>query len=205
MPHFSLFCTIGQKTDLFGTKGYLETSMDDIANSARMTKGGIYYYFRTKKEILSVICSAFTELKLRGLEEILTDRVDSTERIRRAIVYLVNHYAENGRAARIVLNESRYLPQKRRKIIGEKERRCLEIVCAAIADSLALDSCNKIVTALNLTLFSMVDGICLRFDPRHNPAPDEFSRLVLELFMEGARKLVEASFSLATKGRTSNG
>ncbi len=29
--------------ELFGTKGYLETNMDDIAAAAGVTKGGVYH------------------------------------------------------------------------------------------------------------------------------------------------------------------
>lgn len=51
-------------SELFSTKGYLETSVDDVARALRMTKGGIYHYFRSKEEILYFICSAYTEPKL---------------------------------------------------------------------------------------------------------------------------------------------
>ena len=42
--------------DLFSAKGYLETSMGDIAEAAKVTKGGVYHYFGTKTEILYYIC-----------------------------------------------------------------------------------------------------------------------------------------------------
>jgi AcrR family transcriptional regulator len=44
--------------ELFSAKGYQETSMDDIARASRLTKGGIYHYFRSKEEILYFICSS---------------------------------------------------------------------------------------------------------------------------------------------------
>ena len=46
---------------LFGIKGYLETSMDDIAAAAKVTKGGVYHYFRSKTEILYFICSTYVD------------------------------------------------------------------------------------------------------------------------------------------------
>jgi TetR/AcrR family transcriptional regulator len=191
-------------TDLFSTKGYPETGMDDIAKASRMTKGGIYHYFHSKEEILNAICSACMDLKLGELEEIPADGTDATERIKRAIICLVSHYTNNGRAAKIVLSESRNLAQKQQKIIREKEGRCFEIVTDAIAGLLARDPGSRIVTALGFTLFSMLEGICLRFDPVRGPVPEELARLVSELSLTGARNLAPVSSSAAKTGRATN-
>lgn len=43
--------------DLFAEKGYSDTSMDDIVKSSGISKGGIYYYFRSKEEIFLEIAN----------------------------------------------------------------------------------------------------------------------------------------------------
>jgi AcrR family transcriptional regulator len=35
----------------FNNKGFYKTSIDDIAQKARITKGGIYYYFTSKEKL----------------------------------------------------------------------------------------------------------------------------------------------------------
>lgn len=190
-------------TDLFSAKGYCQTGMDDIAKASRMTKGGIYHYFQSKQEILNAICSACTDLKLRGLEQIPADGTDEAERVTSAIVSLVRHYTGNSRAARIVLSESRNLPPRQEKTVREKERRCFEIVTRAIAGLLARDPRSGTVTALGFTLFGMLEGMCSRFEHGDGPTPDELSRLVPELFLNGARYLTAASSAAGNKGRAS--
>jgi AcrR family transcriptional regulator len=37
---------------LFATKGYAETTMDDIAHAAKMQKASLYHYFESKEELL---------------------------------------------------------------------------------------------------------------------------------------------------------
>lgn len=37
--------------DLFAENGYSDTSVDDIVRSSGISKGGIYYYFKSKEEI----------------------------------------------------------------------------------------------------------------------------------------------------------
>ncbi|MGB9498390.1 MAG: TetR/AcrR family transcriptional regulator [Dissulfuribacterales bacterium] len=40
---------------LFGSKGYLRTSMTEIAEAVELTKGGLYHYFNKKVDILVMI------------------------------------------------------------------------------------------------------------------------------------------------------
>ena len=37
---------------LFATKGYANTSLDELAANVGFTKGGVYYYFRSKEQLL---------------------------------------------------------------------------------------------------------------------------------------------------------
>ncbi len=37
---------------LFATKGYAETTVDDIAHAAKMQKASLYHYFTGKQQIL---------------------------------------------------------------------------------------------------------------------------------------------------------
>src|SRR5579864_4430735 len=41
-----------QARHLFATKGYAETSMDDIAQAGHMQKASLYHYFESKQQIL---------------------------------------------------------------------------------------------------------------------------------------------------------
>ncbi|WP_246096549.1 TetR/AcrR family transcriptional regulator [Paenibacillus sinopodophylli] len=48
-------------TALFLSKGYLVTSMDDIVTESKVSKTNIYYYFKSKEELLSAIIGRLTE------------------------------------------------------------------------------------------------------------------------------------------------
>lgn len=41
--------------ELFATNGYVQTSVDSIAKKAKVSKGLIYYYFKSKDEILEML------------------------------------------------------------------------------------------------------------------------------------------------------
>jgi AcrR family transcriptional regulator len=52
---------------LFNTKGYLQTTMDDITTAARFSKGGIYHYFSSKDQILFFVLDRYMNLVLQDL------------------------------------------------------------------------------------------------------------------------------------------
>jgi len=54
---------------LFGTKGYDRTSMEDIATAAGIGKGTIYGYFAAKQEIFLAFCDEEVERSFRILRE----------------------------------------------------------------------------------------------------------------------------------------
>jgi TetR/AcrR family acrAB operon transcriptional repressor len=53
--------------DLFATRGYLQTSIRDIAREANLTTGAIYGHFRNKAELLAEAISARTVTDLESL------------------------------------------------------------------------------------------------------------------------------------------
>ena len=172
---------------LFSTKGYVETSMDDIAKASRLTKGGIYYYFRSKEEILYFIFSTYMDSKLRATEEALIGVTGTLERIRVLVHQLIDYCTANFQSTKIMLGESHHLSRRHMKTIDTKKSRYHEIVSGVISDFLGQGSDRPGASALTLTFLALLDGICLRFDPKDEVKPEDISRLVLGLFMDAAR------------------
>lgn len=70
---------------LFAQKGYTNTSLDDIAASVGLTKGGIYYYFRSKERLLLDILD---DIEMRSIGE--TGRlmqIDDTSSLSKLMIF----------------------------------------------------------------------------------------------------------------------
>ncbi len=79
--------------DLFHKKGYQQTSIDEIAKKAGLTKGAVYHHFKNKEDILLGLLKNMIDKYIRGLEEITQnnlspadflrclDKIDESERI----------------------------------------------------------------------------------------------------------------------------
>jgi AcrR family transcriptional regulator len=176
--------------ELFGTKGYLETSMDNIAAVAKVTKGGVYHYFRSKTEVLYFICSKYVDLDLENLEESLAGIEDPIEKIKFIIFRHIKHYATYEYGAKTLLNEAYCLPSKYYKQVKERERQYFEIVTRVLSEYLGSRAEKDIVKALAFTLFGMMNWIYSWYDPRKSLKPEGLSNLIFEIFTKGANGAV---------------
>jgi len=182
---------------LFASKGYIETSVDDIAAAASVTKGGVYHYFASKTEILYFICSTYVDLDLEGLEQSLAGLKEGAEKIRFIVSHHVDHYARHAPAAKTLLHEAYNLPPRYLKEVRGRERRYFEIVSAVIAEFAGGRPSKGILTALTFTLFGMMNWMYSWYDPKGEIKPAEISTLIYSIFTNG----VMTSFPLPAARR----
>jgi AcrR family transcriptional regulator len=107
----------------FRTRGYHATSVDDIAQTLRMTKGSLYYYFKNKEEILYVCHDHTLDLLLDVLKKVQASEETPVEKLRAVIIAFVGLITEelHGTAA-VTLDLKELSPPLRRKIIAKRDR-----------------------------------------------------------------------------------
>jgi len=66
--------------ELFSSKGFVRTSMDDIVKHSGISKGGIYVYFRTKEDIFLHLANG-TALKRHSILNDFSDDMSYSDRI----------------------------------------------------------------------------------------------------------------------------
>ncbi|MGD0656555.1 MAG: TetR/AcrR family transcriptional regulator [Syntrophorhabdales bacterium] len=172
---------------LFASRGYIETSVDDIAAAANVTKGGVYHYFASKTEILYFICSTYVDLDLEDLEQSLAALGESGEKIRFIVSHHIDHYARHTPAAKTLLHEAYNLPPRYLKEVRARERRYFEIASAVIADFTGNRPSKGVLTALTFTLFGMMNWMYSWYDPKGEIKPAEISRLIYTIFTNGVK------------------
>ncbi len=52
---------LGAAKRCFARKGYHETKVDDIVREAGLSKGALYWYFKSKEELLDALCDSFVK------------------------------------------------------------------------------------------------------------------------------------------------
>jgi AcrR family transcriptional regulator len=71
---------------LFWQKGYLATSIDDIAKAAKMNKASIYYYFKNKADVLYELASTTMQALIDQALPIMNSNLPAEEKLEAFIV-----------------------------------------------------------------------------------------------------------------------
>jgi AcrR family transcriptional regulator len=108
-------------TEVFYEKGYEAASLQDIADRLGMLKGSLYYYIRSKEDLLFDVISAVHKDGLavvRARSEVPGDALDRLESV---IVGHVEHTCRNLVPTAVFLHELAALPaERRREVLGSE-------------------------------------------------------------------------------------
>jgi len=170
---------------VFNEKGFLETTIVDIASAARISKGGIFHYFPTKSEILYHILSEYMDLVLEGLEQDLNNIEVGSSKIQFIISRHIELYDKNTAEAKLLLHEAHNLPLKKFKIIAEKEKRYFQIAASVLSDFLNGSIPKDKITSITFTLFGMCNWIYSWYRPKGPLTPTELSEIIYNIFIKG--------------------
>lgn len=56
---------------VFARLGFHEARMDDIVKQSGLSKGALYWYFKSKDDIIAAVMDRFIDREIQGLEEVL--------------------------------------------------------------------------------------------------------------------------------------
>jgi AcrR family transcriptional regulator len=172
---------------LFSRKGYLETTMDEIATAARISKGGMYYYFPSKSEVLFFILSNYMDQVLGNLEQEI-DRIEhGNEKLKYIISRHIELYSNHLPEAKVLLHDAHCLPAKYFKIIAEKERKYYQMVVEVLPDLFNKSISKGQLTAITFILFGMCNWIYSWYNPKGSITPRELSEIIYNIFLKGVQ------------------
>ena len=90
--------------ELFATKGFAATRLDDVAEAVEMSKAALFYYFRDKQSLFdAVLADAFGPLadKLQAL--LAAEQISVSERIEQSVEAWVDTILTSPSMARLIL------------------------------------------------------------------------------------------------------
>ena len=81
-------------TRVFIRKGYRKTSMPDVAHEAGLSIGGVYWYFKSKDEIVLAILGQCFQSDLEALKTLLNADAPATQRVKSFVTSYIESYTE---------------------------------------------------------------------------------------------------------------
>ncbi len=117
---------------VFSEKGYQLASLQDIARSAKISKAGVYHYFKTKDDILAYILLRNTDIFLADLKAGIKECEEMGLPPERLFFEVIKKYAQlvnSNRAHRsIVLRERHQLTGKNKKELLRREKEMFHLL-----------------------------------------------------------------------------
>jgi AcrR family transcriptional regulator len=117
---------------IFFQKGFKESSLQDVAAKANISKAGIYHYFKTKEDILYYILMKNTDLGIQALVNCINENRSKNYSPKQSFRKLIEVYSENltrnKKNRLLVLRERHQLTGKNRKALLEKEREIFQLL-----------------------------------------------------------------------------
>ncbi|CAN5363991.1 hypothetical protein BH10PSE1_BH10PSE1_09050 [soil metagenome] len=120
-------------TDLFATKGYETTSMQDIAEALGVLKGSLYHYVDSKETILFQIIQETYQLGLENVRSV-PDDLEAETRIRLLVDRHLSFLLKNLNASRVLLHEAGALSGDYRKTVDRQRAEYTSAFRQAILD-----------------------------------------------------------------------
>ncbi len=163
-------------------KGFDATSMNEIAEAVELTKPGLYYYVKGKKELLFAIMGFAMDLldsEVVGPAQKLDDPV---ERLRLIVGRHARLLTRETSAVAILIDETGGLSDEQRIAITRRKRAYFELLRGTL-DQLAAEGRLRPVdpTTAAFSLLGMLMWLARWYDPPGRLKPDEVVRDVTEI------------------------
>jgi AcrR family transcriptional regulator len=180
---------------LFHERGYLGTTVDDIAARAGVTKRTLYHHMGSKEKILGEIHSAFIDVGLSRWEAVLSESGSATETLARLIREHVMIVSEYRTAIAVFFEEAKHLQGAQREEILGQRRRYEHILLEVLARGVETGEFDPSldVRVATLLILGGLTEIYTWYDPESKTSPEALVRLCTTLALDGVHAVKQAS------------
>ena len=173
-------------TDVFYEKGYAAASMRDLSRASGVSLSGLYYYFKSKEELLYLIQKdTFSTIVDRACASGLPEVTDPAQRIRMFILNHLEYFLANQKAMKVLSHEDDVLKNGFGAEIARIKREYYRI-CVELLDNYkqarGLEFSSR--TAV-LSLFGMMNWIYTWYNPRVDADAAELAGEMGDIFLRG--------------------
>lgn len=171
---------------VFARDGYAGASLDDVAAKIGVTKGVIYYYFRSKEEILTEIRATAIRDAIERIEAIIATGGPPEQLLRAAVSDLVSHIFDELDRFANVLRPGEKLSAESHALVRDLQRRYEQlvrgIVEAGIKERAFVQHDPRVVT---FTLLRACLGVADWYSPDGPLPPEMVAEQVTEQVVAG--------------------
>lgn len=177
---------IAAAATLFEDRGYHNTGMEDIAEAVGLRKSTLYYYVRSKDEILVWVHNDVMNQVLPRLERYVTEAFEPDIALKHVIVDILHIMDRQPGYLRVFFEHHRELPNDLRIEATRSRDRYQWLVESLIQQGIRQEMFRPVpVRLVTLTLFGMTNWSYQWYRSGGELGPDEVAEHILDVFLRG--------------------
>ncbi|HEY0304947.1 MAG TPA: TetR/AcrR family transcriptional regulator [Longimicrobiales bacterium] len=170
--------------EIFADKGYHDTSIRDISRSTGISLSGLYYYFKSKDELLFLIQDHCFGVVLETAQQVLAREEDPETRLHSFVENHLRFFVNNMKEMKVLSHEARSLSPEYRRAVNAKKKKYTEL-CMGVLAELEPDITEAERRVAAFSLFGMMNWIYNWYNPERDVPVDELARNMSQLFLFG--------------------
>ncbi|HYJ45654.1 MAG TPA: TetR/AcrR family transcriptional regulator [Pyrinomonadaceae bacterium] len=173
---------------IFAEKGYHSTSMRDISRATQVSLAGLYYYCKSKEELLFLIQDNCFGRVHERLTERLREIDGAVEKLRLVIENHLSFFAANMAEMKVLSHEADSLAGEMHAHVSGKKQQYTKLVRRILAEvqQAQTPGVQKIdLTVATYALFGMMNWIYNWYDPGGALSVNDLVENITRLFLSG--------------------
>lgn len=175
--------------NIFFAKGFHATSVEDVARDVGMLKGSLYYYIKSKEDLLFQLLLAGIEDGDAFIEQQINPQGEPVEQLERAIRAQIDYIIQNRVPFGLFLHEFDSLSGKRQhkliSVMSRYNKRFVELVRRGQAE-------GKLIGGEPWIIVNGILGMCnwlyRWYDPDQVSDPEQIRSVFVRMILQGIRK-----------------
>ena len=176
-------------TELFEERGYVASSMRDLAQVLGIEAASLYSHIRSKEEILQNICFRMADAFMEAINRVESDSLNSKEKLEAFVVAHIEVITRDSAASAVFFNEWKHLSQPYLgdflKLREEYENRFQQIIRDGIQTGEFRKMDPKMAT---LTMLSSLNWVFHWYKPEGKISPEELGKEMAHKMIYGIIK-----------------
>ena len=169
---------------IFADKGYHDSSIRDISRATGISLSGLYYYFRSKDELLFLIQDHCFGVVLESAQQALRGETDPETRLRLFIENHLRFFVNNMKEMKVLSHEAGSLTGDYQRVVNAKKRQYTELLARVLGELVPTSNAAERRVAA-FSLFGMMNWIYNWYNPERDVPVAELARNMCQLFLFG--------------------
>jgi AcrR family transcriptional regulator len=171
--------------DIFSRKGFYNTKLDEIVEASHTSKGAIYFHFPNKERLFLALVDQFADLLERRVVEAIQHEDKGINRVRIAMVTILETFGRYRRPAKILLVQAAGLGSTFEEKRNEINDRFAYLIQTYLDESVEIGDIEPVDTeVVSVAWMGAIYNVVIRWVNTGEPEPERILNSLLPILLK---------------------